>query len=368
MQDFKNHPLYVLPRHLLKFQVIYPTDAIPLGFFHNEPIYSRDCVHLCHTRESWLKEAMVVRVHEKPAKVVKARLSMKRKLLQASDSTPPTVEVFGPWQVEPYIPPIAENGVVPRNSHGNVELFKPCMLPVGCVHLCLSGIQYVAKKLGIDCAEAVVGWSFHAGGWAHPKTEGFVVCKESVPVLIDAWRAEKMNAVKAANEERTERALNNWKRLVRGLFIWHRVKAQFALAPLHNKRATVEKYEKCKKEETTTIHPNEININPCGEQKEELLDSSISFDTTDKAHLLPKIPLDVKKNPPKRRNPTRKRRKAIKYEPSSTEESDPQLPSSEVMIQLMSLSNNVILVSFGCVPPTLMDSGDSIWISKHLEG
>ncbi|VDQ06607.1 unnamed protein product [Trichobilharzia regenti] len=132
MQDFKNHPLYVL-------QLIYPTDAIPLGFFNNEPVYSRDCVHLCHTRESWLKEAMVVRVHEKPAKIVKARLSMKRKLLQGSDSTPPTVEVFGPWQVEPYVPPVAENGIVPRNAHGNVELFKQCMLPVGCVHLCLSG-------------------------------------------------------------------------------------------------------------------------------------------------------------------------------------------------------------------------------------
>lgn len=45
------------------------------------------------------------------------------------------LELFGKWQVSDYVPPIAENGVVPRNAYGNVELFKPCMLPKGTVHL-----------------------------------------------------------------------------------------------------------------------------------------------------------------------------------------------------------------------------------------
>lgn len=45
------------------------------------------------------------------------------------------VELFGEWQVEDYIPPIAKDGKVPRNEYGNVELFKPEMLPRGCAHL-----------------------------------------------------------------------------------------------------------------------------------------------------------------------------------------------------------------------------------------
>lgn len=45
------------------------------------------------------------------------------------------LEIFGPWQVEDYVPPTAENGIVPRNAFGNVELFKPCMLPKKTVHL-----------------------------------------------------------------------------------------------------------------------------------------------------------------------------------------------------------------------------------------
>ncbi|KAK4474662.1 hypothetical protein MN116_000727 [Schistosoma mekongi] len=343
MQDFKNHPLYVLQRHLLKFQVIYPPDSIPLGYFRNEPVYSRDCLHLCHTRESWLKEAMTVRLHEKPAKIVKARLSMKRKLLQGSDSTPPTVEVFGPWQVEPYVPPKAENGVVPRNAHGNVELFKPCMLPVGCAHLCLSGIQYIARRLGIDCAEAVVGWTFHGAGWAHPSTKGYVVCKESVPILVDAWRTEQINTAKLERLERTERVLNNWKRLVRGLFIWHRVKAQFALAPLYNKQSSVEKYEKASKAKCKETTIKRIITSRMDEEK--VLESSISLDipvknvetekgwmrlgTTDKAYSFPKIPEVVKLPTTKRRNPSRRKRKTVKYEETSSEASNTEIPSSK---------------------------------------
>ncbi|KAF7234413.1 hypothetical protein EG68_12000, partial [Paragonimus skrjabini miyazakii] len=234
MQDFKNHPLYALKRHLLKFEVLYPPYAVPLGFFRNEPIYSRDCVYLCHTRESWLKEAKVVRLNEKPAKVVKARLSLKRKLIRGSDPTPPTVEIYGPWQVEDYQPPVAKDGIVPRNEHGTIDFFKPSMLPIGCAHLCLSGIHLIAKKLGIDCAPAVIGWTFHGHGWAVPQVNGYIVCKEHVPALVDAWRALRMDAAKAAAEERSNRAVDNWRKLVRGLFLWHRIKAQFALAALHD--------------------------------------------------------------------------------------------------------------------------------------
>ena len=47
---FKNHPLYVLPRHLLKFEAIYPHDAPTLGYLKSEPIYARECVKTLHCR------------------------------------------------------------------------------------------------------------------------------------------------------------------------------------------------------------------------------------------------------------------------------------------------------------------------------
>ena len=45
ISEFKDHPLYALERHILKFQGIYPRTAATLGFIRGEAIYSRDCVH-----------------------------------------------------------------------------------------------------------------------------------------------------------------------------------------------------------------------------------------------------------------------------------------------------------------------------------
>lgn len=73
ISEFKDHPLYALERHLLKFQGIYPPDAPTLGFIRGEAVYARDCVHLLHSREIWLKSARVVKLGEQPYKVVKAR-------------------------------------------------------------------------------------------------------------------------------------------------------------------------------------------------------------------------------------------------------------------------------------------------------
>ena len=73
-----------------------------------------------------------------------------------------------------------------RNEYGNVELFKPSMLPAGAVHLKGSmyiymytavyiniilpaaGIAKVARKLDIDYAPAMMGWDHSHGGHCHP--------------------------------------------------------------------------------------------------------------------------------------------------------------------------------------------------------
>ena len=61
MLELKNHLFYVLRDELLKFEAIYPPDASPLGFVKGKPMHVRECVHVPHSREIWLKEAKVVR-------------------------------------------------------------------------------------------------------------------------------------------------------------------------------------------------------------------------------------------------------------------------------------------------------------------
>ncbi|XP_011868459.1 PREDICTED: DNA repair protein complementing XP-C cells homolog isoform X2 [Vollenhovia emeryi] len=71
--ECKGHPLYVLVRHLLKYEALYPPDCVPLGHLKTgEAIYSRYCVHTLCSRETWLKKARVVKPKQEPYKIVKA--------------------------------------------------------------------------------------------------------------------------------------------------------------------------------------------------------------------------------------------------------------------------------------------------------
>ena len=47
--------MYVLKRHLHKFEAIYPSDAPSLGFIKGEPVYARELVHILKPRPVWLK-------------------------------------------------------------------------------------------------------------------------------------------------------------------------------------------------------------------------------------------------------------------------------------------------------------------------
>ena len=89
--------------------------------------------------------------------------------------------------------PPAVDGMVPRNEYGNVELFKPWMLPPGTVHVQETIPKYLIRcwiriqdwishsrfrRTGIDAAPAMIGWDFSGGG-CHPVFDGLVVCQVS---------------------------------------------------------------------------------------------------------------------------------------------------------------------------------------------
>lgn len=221
---FKDHPLYALKKHLLKYQVIYPPEAPTVGFFKGDPIYPRDCVRITHTRNYWLREARIVKLGEEPYKISTALPKWDKYAKEVIKDQPQ--HLFGFWQTEPYIPPTAQDGKVPRNEYGNVELFKPCMLPGGTVHIKLPGLLRIANKLNIDCVPAIVGFDAHSGG-THPVCDGFVVCEEFKEVLLAAYDEEQENTRKREEAKREKRVFGNWRRLVRGLMIRERLKARY---------------------------------------------------------------------------------------------------------------------------------------------
>lgn len=225
---YKDHPLYVLQRHLLKYETIHPPTAAILGYCRKEPVYSRDCVHVLHSKDTWLKEARVVREGEVPCKMVKSQSNRARQARAANWETRDQGDLglFGWWQTEVYQPPCARDGKVPRNEFGNVYLFRSCMLPLGCRHVRLPNLNRVARKLDIDCAAAVTGFDFHCGH-SHPIMDGYVVCEEHVDILKTACEQQEAEMAKREEQKREKRVLGNWKLLVKGLLIRDRLRARY---------------------------------------------------------------------------------------------------------------------------------------------
>ena len=58
----------------------------------------------------------------------------------------------GEWQTEPWDPPGAKDGKVPRTERGNVDLHGAALPPPGCVHVNLPRIARVARDMGVDYA------------------------------------------------------------------------------------------------------------------------------------------------------------------------------------------------------------------------
>lgn len=217
--EIQVHPLYLLRGQLKQYEALYPNDVGPVGYLakasssktsgNGEPIYSRDCVRQLHAREKWVQEARTVKLNEEPYKVLMKKPTGRQGVRRRRASDDPNamlsstieskalrrVELFGRWQTEPYKPPVAKDGIVPTNAYGNVDLFFESMLPIGCALLPqLSGLERIARRLGINIAKAMRGWDTKRG-WSFPIFDGFVVCKESEDVLLDAWNEEQVRKI-----------------------------------------------------------------------------------------------------------------------------------------------------------------------------
>jgi xeroderma pigmentosum group C-complementing protein len=78
LAGFKDHPLYVLERHLSQNQAIFPPppETLPVAHFRGDPVYSRSSVVSLKSAENWMRsEGRIVKEGEVPVKEVKVKAS-----------------------------------------------------------------------------------------------------------------------------------------------------------------------------------------------------------------------------------------------------------------------------------------------------
>ncbi|KAK2652472.1 hypothetical protein Ddye_012328 [Dipteronia dyeriana] len=216
-QAYKNHQLYAIERWLNKHQIIHPKGPI-LGFCSGHPVYPRTCMQTLKTKERWLREALQVRADEHPVKVIKNTAKLKKvRVSEVEDceevDSKGNIELYGKWQLEPLCLPRAVNGIVPRNERGQVDVWSEKCLPPGTVHLRRPRIFFVAKRLEIDYAPAMVGFEFRNGRSA-PVFDGIVVCAEFKDILLEAYAEEEERRQAGEKKRKEAQAISRWYQLL----------------------------------------------------------------------------------------------------------------------------------------------------------
>ncbi|KAH8678871.1 hypothetical protein BGZ60DRAFT_352279, partial [Tricladium varicosporioides] len=231
LQYYKSHPEFVLERHLKREEALLPT-AKHVKLFTikgkgeattEEKVFLRKDVVHCKTMETWHKEGRAPKVGEEPLKRVPYRAATtnrRRELAEAEKAAGEKVlqGLFSRDQTDWIIPPPIENGIIPKNNFGNIDLYVDSMLPEGAVHIPMRGTVKICKRLGIDYAEAVTGFEF-GHRMAVPIITGVVVAEEHHDDIMNEWHKDEAERIRKEDERKRKATINMWRKFLMGLRI-----------------------------------------------------------------------------------------------------------------------------------------------------
>ncbi|PWY69762.1 Rad4-domain-containing protein [Aspergillus heteromorphus CBS 117.55] len=232
IQDFKNHPIYAIERHLRRNEVVFPKRVIgqvgtgKTGSKNQalEAVYRRSDVHALRSADKWYRLGRDLKTGEQPLKRVPSRKPQAGGFddyEQGEDVAETPLYAF--FQTRIYEPPPVVGGKVPKNVYGNLDVYVPSMVPPGGVHITHPDAAHAARILAIDYSAAVTGFSFK-GRHGTAVFQGVVIAteyREALEEVLDCLESEKLQA---KLEKKSAEALQAWKHFLLRLRIAERVK------------------------------------------------------------------------------------------------------------------------------------------------
>ncbi|GAB1319591.1 Xeroderma pigmentosum group C-complementing protein [Madurella fahalii] len=243
LQYYKQSKEFVLERHLKREEALLPS-ARPVKMFKNksksaggpggpgeEPVYSRKDVVQVKSAETWHKQGRAPIAGEQPLKRVPYRAATTNRRREIAEAEAATGEkvlqgLYSFDQTDWIIPPPIRDGVIPKNEYGNIDLFVEHMCPQGAVHVPYRGAMRVAKRLGIDYAEAVVDFEF-GHRMAVPVIQGVVIAEEHHDRVMEELAKGEAEKRRKEDEKRRKAALAMWRKFVMGMRIVERIKQDY---------------------------------------------------------------------------------------------------------------------------------------------
>ncbi|KAI1820217.1 Rad4 transglutaminase-like domain-containing protein [Xylaria intraflava] len=235
LQYYKTSKEYVLRRHLKREEAL-PPDATPVKVFRNkgkggkveeEDVYLRKDVALVKSAETWHKQGRAPIDGVEPLKHAPYRAATtnrRREIAEVEAATGQKVlqPLYSFDQTDWIIPDPIQDGVIPKNEYGNIDMFAEHMCPEGAVHVPYRGTVRVCKRLEIDYAEAVVGFEF-GHRMAVPVIQGVVIAQENYERLIEELEKDEAERARKEDEKRRKAALGTWRKFLIGLRVANRM-------------------------------------------------------------------------------------------------------------------------------------------------
>lgn len=233
VQDFKDHPIYALERHLRRNEVIFPKRVIgQVGSSKSgsknqalEPVYRRSDVHTLRSADGWYRLGRDIKMGEQPLKHVRTNRSKVSEVNEDEEGGNDALEkpLYAYFQTELYKPPPVVQGRIPKNVYGNLDVYVPSMVPPGAIHVKHRDAAQAAKILGVDYADAVTGFEFK-GRHGTAVFQGIVIATEFGEALKEVIHGLEDERLQAQLEAKSAETLRLWKHFLLKLRIAERVK------------------------------------------------------------------------------------------------------------------------------------------------
>jgi hypothetical protein len=230
---FAVHPVYALESQLKQDEAVAP-GASSVGFFKGARVFQRSSVSRLLSADEWRRlhgRVVLPEALSRPERLLpRPETVSSGTSLVSSPFPPPPMPVFGLWQTEPFAPPPFTGGPLPRNLHGNFELWNgnEAALPKGLLYVSHPRAKKLAIANGIDAVDVIVGFE-KRGIRSFPRMLGVVVSnlKKDGEKLTQICLKDNQARAEKAEAKRLKGIYLKWRALIRGMLIRSRIQNEY---------------------------------------------------------------------------------------------------------------------------------------------
>lgn len=221
LAGFINHPYFALEKQLQFDEVINPSKRKAVGVYKGIPVYPRSAVEKICAARVWRRLNRRIIEGEKPIKV-----RTIQRMSTSSSSSPQSLQkvsipMFASWQTELIVRDVVNNGVLPLNEYGNIEIidYNTSNIPIGSTYIQDECALQAAIKLGLPHAPAVVGFECKKSrmGKSHPIIDGVIVLTEHAALVREVATQLLSTKMDVLSKKLESKCASRWERLARGL-------------------------------------------------------------------------------------------------------------------------------------------------------